>query len=53
MNTERDEFFSRQDADEWGRWSEELEPEGEEALNDYLVALHSYYGNLRHDTTTD
>ena len=53
MDTLRDEYFSRQDADEWGRWSEELEPQGEEELDVYLVALHSYYGNLRHDTASD
>ena len=52
MDTLRDEFFSPQDADDWSRWSEELEPEGEDALNDYLVALCSYYGNRDEKVST-
>lgn len=30
---------------EWQQWSEELEPEGEEELDAYLIALAEYYGN--------
>jgi len=35
---------------EYQQWRQEQE-EQDEALNDYLIALFEYYGNLKHDPT--
>jgi hypothetical protein len=49
MDTERDEYFSPQDADrrqldaDWERWSEELDAERD--WDAYLIQFFEYYGN--------
>lgn len=45
MDTDRDQYFSPQDAEEWAEWSDQLDEDMRDPLNAYLIALAEYYGN--------